>query len=286
MSVASSGKRKSFAEMTGPERDERTSQLGNQRASTLGGSRKRMVPLDQVEMPPYGLTTQQRKEVERAFKTFDTDGSGNVDAFELKLAMRALGMKMSEEEIEVIMDEVDVDKSGEIDLDEFMEIVRPGIGGKDTLMDVKRCFYEYFDLSGDGQMSFDEFEGALPCFESEVTQREAETAYRIADKSGKGYIDEIDWIDLCASMNLGPQYSEYELAEVMMIRQSLEKQKQEQKEERWNLMQSRGPMDYEPIETINRRRGSIDVHDFVEGHQDPETFVPPPLPPSVERRAK
>jgi len=256
------------------------------RSSQIGLRRNRMIPLDKVEMPPYGLTTQQRKEVERAFKTFDTDGSGSVDAFELKLAMRALGIKMSEEEIELIMDEVDVDKSGEIDLDEFMEVVRPGIGGKDTLFDVKKCFYEYFDLSGDGQMSVEEFEKALPCFGEELSGRQMTTAFNLADKGGKGYIDEIDWIDLCSDLNLGPAYSEYELAEVMMIRQTLEKQKVDQKQERWDRINERGGVEYNFTETLPIRRGNCNIHDLADSHLDPATYVPPPLPPAVERRAK
>merc|ERR1719377_72250 len=102
----------------------------------------------------------------------------------------------------MIMEEVDVDGSGEIDLDEFMEIVRPGIGGKDSLADIKKCFNEYFDVSGDGQISVEEFNAALPCFldddvsAAEVGEREKKYAFRIADKGSKEYIDLIDWIDL------------------------------------------------------------------------------------------
>lgn len=248
--------------------------------------RNRSGQMPPVEMPPHGLTSQQRKEVERAFRTFDTDGSGSIDAFELKLAMRALGLKMGEEEIELIMEEVDVDKSGEIDIDEFMEVVRPGIGGKDTMYDVKKCFYEYFDVSGDGKMSVEEFEQALPIFGEALSAREMKTAFDLADKGSKGYIDEIDWIDLCSDLNLGPAYSEHELAEVMMIRDNLEKYRAEQKEERWKRINMRGGVEYNFVETVPVRVGTCDVHDLADLHTDPETWVPPPLPPAVERRPK
>jgi len=247
--------------------------------------RKQKIDLSTVEMPPSGLTTQQRKEIESAFHTFDTDGSGNIDAFELKLAMRALGMKVSEEEIATIMEEVDVDRSGEIDIDEFLEVVRPGIGGKDSLFDVKKCFSEYFDVSGDGKMSREEFLAALPCFGGEESdRREMDMAFKIADRGEKGYVDLIDWIDLLSACNLGPSYSAYEMAELTLIRESLEKLREDRKSERWNQIRERGDVEYNYLPYVQSRYGTCDVHAFCDRHHDPEEFVPPPLPPAVERR--
>lgn len=40
---------------------------------------------------PPELTNEQKQEIREAFDLFDTDGSGTIDAKELKVAMRALG---------------------------------------------------------------------------------------------------------------------------------------------------------------------------------------------------
>lgn len=37
---------------------------------------------------PAGLTEEQKQEIREAFDLFDTDGSGTIDAKELKVAMR------------------------------------------------------------------------------------------------------------------------------------------------------------------------------------------------------
>ena len=37
------------------------------------------------------LTEEQKQEIKEAFDLFDTDGSGEIDSKELKVAMRALG---------------------------------------------------------------------------------------------------------------------------------------------------------------------------------------------------
>jgi Ca2+-binding EF-hand superfamily protein len=41
----------------------------------------------------FELTEQQKQEIREAFDLYDTDGSGTIDAKELKVAMRALGFE-------------------------------------------------------------------------------------------------------------------------------------------------------------------------------------------------
>lgn len=44
---------------------------------------------------PKGLTEEQKQEIREAFDLFDTDGSGSIDAKELKVAMRwVIGMAL------------------------------------------------------------------------------------------------------------------------------------------------------------------------------------------------
>lgn len=50
------------------------------------------------------LTEEQKQEIREAFDLFDTDGSGTIDAKELKVAMRALGFEPKKEEIKKVFD--------------------------------------------------------------------------------------------------------------------------------------------------------------------------------------
>ena len=49
------------------------------------------------------LTEEQKQEIKEAFDLFDTDGSGNIDSKELKVAMRALGFEPKREEIKQLI---------------------------------------------------------------------------------------------------------------------------------------------------------------------------------------
>merc|ERR1712072_1310990 len=64
------------------------------------------------------LTEEQKQEIREAFDLFDTDGSGCIDAKELKVAMRALGFEPKKEEVRKMISDIDKDVDGTIDFDE------------------------------------------------------------------------------------------------------------------------------------------------------------------------
>jgi len=53
-------------------------------------------------------------DVRQAFRMFDRDGNGTVNAQELRHVMMNLGEKLSEDEVDEMMREADVDGDGEI----------------------------------------------------------------------------------------------------------------------------------------------------------------------------
>ncbi|KAL9058245.1 MAG: hypothetical protein Q9162_001844 [Coniocarpon cinnabarinum] len=63
------------------------------------------------------------EEMRQAFKVFDKDGSGTLSKAEVREVMRSLGENITEEELDEMMREVDLDKSGTIDFKEFMQLM-------------------------------------------------------------------------------------------------------------------------------------------------------------------
>ncbi|XP_033736461.1 neo-calmodulin-like isoform X1 [Pecten maximus] len=58
-----------------------------------------------------------------AFKMFDRDGNGYIDAEELRLCMMNLGEKLTQEEVEEMIREVDVDFDGRMNYEEFVKLM-------------------------------------------------------------------------------------------------------------------------------------------------------------------
>ena len=55
------------------------------------------------------------EELEQAFRMFDKDGDGFIDARELRHLLTNLGEKLSEEEVDEMIAEVDIDGDGKVD---------------------------------------------------------------------------------------------------------------------------------------------------------------------------
>ncbi|EKX53121.1 hypothetical protein GUITHDRAFT_64687 [Guillardia theta CCMP2712] len=61
-------------------------------------------------------------EAKQIFDTYDQDGGGSIDAQELKEALAAADVEMSEEEVASLLEEYDEDGSGTISFEEFCQM--------------------------------------------------------------------------------------------------------------------------------------------------------------------
>lgn len=75
------------------------------------------------------LSEEQRQEVREAFDLFDTEGSGTIDAKELKVAMRALGFVTTKDEIRRMIKDVDAEETGSISFTQFLQIITKIVKG-------------------------------------------------------------------------------------------------------------------------------------------------------------
>lgn len=76
-----------------------------------------------AEAAVFKLSDQNKKDLTQAFYLFDADGGGAIGAEELYQLMVALGQgDLTQKQVEDMVEEVDLDGSGEIDLDEFLQV--------------------------------------------------------------------------------------------------------------------------------------------------------------------
>merc|ERR1711987_23927 len=94
---------------------------------------------------PKGLTDDQIQEIREAFDLFNTDGSGTIDAKELKVAMRALGLDAKKDEIRRMINDIDKDGSGTIDFNEFLNMMTARMGDRDSREEIVKVFRLFDD---------------------------------------------------------------------------------------------------------------------------------------------
>ncbi|CAM9831999.1 unnamed protein product [Laminaria digitata] len=74
------------------------------------------------------VDTDFDRQIREAFKFFDQDGSGAIDTKELGNIMRQLGAKLSDTEINLLVEEADVDGDGQVDINEASLVMLSLVG--------------------------------------------------------------------------------------------------------------------------------------------------------------
>ncbi|CAN6937538.1 unnamed protein product [Brassica oleracea] len=67
--------------------------------------------------------TDSEEELKEAFRVFDKDQNGFISAAELRHVMTNLGEKLTDEEVDEMVREADVDGDGQINYEEFVKIM-------------------------------------------------------------------------------------------------------------------------------------------------------------------
>jgi len=67
--------------------------------------------------------TDSEDEIKEAFKVFDKDGNGFISAAELRHVMTNLGEKLTDEEVDEMIREADIDGDGQINYEEFVKMM-------------------------------------------------------------------------------------------------------------------------------------------------------------------
>merc|ERR1712138_45980 len=147
------------------------------------------------------LSDQQKQEIKEAFDLFDTDGSGAIDAKELKVAMRALGFEPKKDEVRKMISDIDKDGDGTIDFDEFMMMMTAKMAEKDSREEIIKAF-RLFDDDETGRISFKNLKRVAKELGENMTDEELMEMVDEADRDGDGEINEEEFLRIMKKTSL------------------------------------------------------------------------------------
>lgn len=73
------------------------------------------------DLPP----ADSPEEIREAFGVFDKDGNGCISATELKHVLMTMGDKLTQEEVDIMIREADIDGAGQIHYEQFVQMMAP-----------------------------------------------------------------------------------------------------------------------------------------------------------------
>jgi calmodulin len=130
-----------------------------------------------------------------AFRILDEDNSGSIAPLELRQLLTRLGMAVSDDDLEQIVEELDNDHDGSIDEDEFMDWVRSKSERKELdLTDpnaVKQFTAEVFamvDRDGDGNVTTEELYDTLSILIPDIDVSDVREIFADMDEDRNGSV--------------------------------------------------------------------------------------------------
>ncbi|KAG7018484.1 Calmodulin-like protein 7, partial [Cucurbita argyrosperma subsp. argyrosperma] len=99
-------------------------------------------------------------ELKRVFQMFDRNGDGRITQKELSDSLENLGIFIPDKDLIQMIEKIDVNGDGCVDIDEFGELYQSIMDEKDEEEDMREAF-NVFDQNGDGFITVDELRSVL-----------------------------------------------------------------------------------------------------------------------------
>lgn len=155
----------------------------------------------QIGRTTVDLSEEQKQEIREAFDQFDTDGSGSIDAKELKVAMRALGFELTREEIREMIRSVAGANVPAIDFNQFMEMMGQKILQRDPYQEILKAF-ELFDKDHNGSISLKDLKAATIELGENLTDDELREMIKEADRDLDGEVCKLEFVNVMKKSGL------------------------------------------------------------------------------------
>ncbi|KAK4706344.1 hypothetical protein R3W88_034106 [Solanum pinnatisectum] len=128
------------------------------------------------------------EDLQQVFNKFDINGDGKISFSELGFIMASLGTAVTEKESIEMINEVDGDGDGFIDLREFIELNTKNIDSDEVMENLKDAF-SVFDVDKNGSISAEELQKVMKSIGEECSLDECREMIGGVDCDGDGMID-------------------------------------------------------------------------------------------------
>ncbi|XP_010678981.1 calmodulin-like protein 3 [Beta vulgaris subsp. vulgaris] len=99
-------------------------------------------------------------ELKRVFQMFDRNGDGKITKKELNDSLQNLGIYIPDKELTQMIEKIDVNKDGFVDMEEFGSLYQTIMDERDEEEDMREAF-NVFDQNGDGFITVEELRSVL-----------------------------------------------------------------------------------------------------------------------------
>ena len=142
-----------------------------------------------IEFKPVLASIEDIDEYKAAFAVCDKDHDGKISATEMGNIMRTLGKNFSDKEFNEIINKIETQGNGYVELHEFLNLMAENKTDENTLKEEQTNLiqaFSYFDRDNSGYIDYNEFKHILTTVSEKLSPKEVEKL----DELCKSQIDE------------------------------------------------------------------------------------------------
>merc|ERR1711939_1230748 len=122
------------------------------------GARRKMTHKNET---PLEFSEEDKAGFRKNFNLFDKKRTGSIPLSDMGTVLRSLGQNPTEAELQALMEEVDKDKSGTIEFDEFVDLMARTNKSKDQMEEEIKNAFLTFDADNSGYITREELEETI-----------------------------------------------------------------------------------------------------------------------------
>lgn len=127
--------------------------------------------------------------LEEAFNLFDKDGSGTISTSEFGMVLRAIGLNPTDKEIETFVDQLDTNKSGRLEFNEFRVFYNDYKKKHKNSQEAIENAFKLFDKDDNGYIEAKELKSILSRCGQKISDEEVQEMIAVADVDKDGKIN-------------------------------------------------------------------------------------------------
>ncbi|GMH17080.1 hypothetical protein Nepgr_018921 [Nepenthes gracilis] len=131
---------------------------------------------------------QKMEEVKKVFSRFDTNSDGLISSTELVSVLDALGSETTPEEVEKMMEEMDADRDGYVNLQEFADFCAKKVDGDESGSGELRDAFDMYDQDRNGLISVSELHLILRRLGEKCSVQDCVKMIQSVDSDGDGNV--------------------------------------------------------------------------------------------------
>ena len=141
------------------------------------------------------LTEDRIQEFKEAFEYFDKDKDGLLTIKELADLMTRIGNPPTDQELKDMINEVDIEKNGNIDFKEFLGLIARKLRDSDGEEELIETF-NLIDRDGNKLISGAEIRHILECMGEKISDDELEQMIEEADLDADGFVNYDEFVKI------------------------------------------------------------------------------------------